>query len=80
MLELDEIIENENRTKLYHISFLKLSKECQYLLKLMAKGFSVKELAEALKYKSTGFTYKKRRICKQRLIKLIEINKENQRI
>lgn len=77
-IKLDEVIENEKRNKLYHVSFLKLSKECQYLLKLVAKGFSVKELAEALNYKSTGFTYKKRRICKQRLTKLIEIEQGNQ--
>ena len=74
ILKIDEVVEKEKRTKLYQINFLKLSVECQDLLKLVAKGFSVTELTEALNYKSAGFTYKKRRICKQRLIKLIETN------
>jgi len=76
-IKIDEVIENEKRIKLYHNNFLKLSKECQDLLKLVAKGFSIKELAEALNYKSTGFTYKKRRVCKERLIKLIKLNSGN---
>lgn len=70
--ELDEAIEKENRVKRYTRNYQKLSSSCQEMLKLVAKGLSVIEITEKLGYKSTGFTYKKRRICKERLIKLIK--------
>ncbi len=71
-VEIDELIEKEKRIKLYNANFLKLSKECQKLLKLMAEGYSIQEIADSFAYKSVGFAYKKRRICKERLIKLIK--------
>ena len=70
--EIDEVIEKEKRIKLYNANFLKLSKECQKLLKLVSLGSSVQEIAESFNYKSVGFAYKKRRICKERLVKLID--------
>jgi RNA polymerase sigma factor (sigma-70 family) len=70
--DLEEIIEKEKRIKLYQLNFVKLSKECQRMLKLVAKGFTVEEITNEFNYKSTGFTYKKRRICKERLIRLIK--------
>lgn len=70
--ELDETIEKENRIKIYTRNFQKLSTSCQEILKLVARGLTVNELTEELGYKSTGFTYKKRRVCKERLIKLIK--------
>jgi len=71
-LEVDELTEKEKRIKLYNANFLKLSKECQKLLKLLAEGLSTQEIADSFRYKSVGFAYKKRRICKERLIKLIQ--------
>lgn len=76
-LEVEEIIEKEKRVKLYNSNFLKLSKECQKLLALMSQGCSVQEIAESFNYKSVGFAYKKRRICKERLIKLIKLDESN---
>jgi len=74
--EIDELIEKEKRIKLYDANFIKLSKECQKLLKLVALGQSVQEIAESFNYKSVGFAYKKRRICKERLIRYIEEDTE----
>ena len=71
-IELDEFVEKEKRIKLYQLNFRKLSNECQKMLKLMAKGHTITEITNEFNYKSTGFTYKKRRICKERLIKLIK--------
>lgn len=79
-LEVDEIIEKEKRVKLYNSNFLKLSKECQKLLALVSQGCSVQEIAESFNYKSVGFVYKKRRICKERLIKLIKLDKSNYKL
>lgn len=75
-IKLDEAIEKEKRIKLYQRNVAKLSKECQALLKLVAKGFNINEITTELDYKSTGFTYKKRRLCKERLIKLIKTDTE----
>lgn len=75
-LKLDEAIEKEKRIKLYQRNVAKLSKECQALLKLVAKGYKTDEITTKLAYKSTGFTYKKRRLCKERLIKLINTDTE----
>lgn len=71
-LEIDEIIEKERRSKLYQLNFLKLSNECQKLLKKVTEGLNVDEITRAMNYKTKNFTYKKRRICKERLIKLIK--------
>lgn len=79
-LEVEEIIEKEKRVKLYNSNFLKLSKECQKLLALVSQGCSVQEIAESFNYKSVGFAYKKRRICKERLIKLIKLDESNYKL
>ncbi len=76
-VDLDETIEKEKRVKLYHLNFRKLSKECQKMMKLMAEGYSITELTNEFNYKSTGFTYKKRRICKDRLMRLIKEDDSN---
>ena len=49
----------------------KLSEECQKMLKLVADGHKPEEIKEYMNYKSIGYTYKRRRVCKERLIKLI---------
>lgn len=74
--EWDELIEKENRVKVYQKHFKNLSEECQKLIKLVAEGLKPEELREKMNYKSVGYTYKKRRICKERLMKLIK-NDEN---
>lgn len=75
-LKLDEAIEKEKRIKLYQRNISKLSKECQALLKLVADGLNINEITTELNYKSTGFSYKKSRICKEWLIKLINTDKQ----
>ena len=71
-VELDEVIEKEKRVKLYQLNFKKLSEECQKMLKLVAKGFTIEQITNEFNYKSNGFSYKKRRICKERLIRMIK--------
>jgi len=77
VVQLDEALEQEERVRLYQENFLKLSKECQKLFKLLAKGLTTNEITEELGYKSTGFTYKKRRLCKEQLLKRIKENNDN---
>lgn len=78
--QFEEVAEKERRLTLYHRNFEKISKECQNLIKLLAKGFSTDEITKKLKYKSIGFTYKKRRICKNMLIKRIKEDLNRQQI
>jgi RNA polymerase sigma factor (sigma-70 family) len=70
--ELDELINKESRIKIYQKHFKDLSKECQQLLRLVVKGLKPDEIKERMNYNSVGFTYKKRRICKERLIERIK--------
>lgn len=65
----------ELRARIYQENFEKMSEECRKLLKMTAEGLSIKEITLRFGYKSEGFTYKKRSICKSRLIKLI--NQDN---
>ncbi|NOY49961.1 MAG: sigma-70 family RNA polymerase sigma factor [Chlorobi bacterium] len=67
----EEISFKESRARIYQSNFEKLSEECRKLLKLTADGLSVQEITLRFGYKSEGFTYKKRSICKGRLVKLI---------
>ncbi len=78
--QFDEVAEKERRMLLYKRNLDKISKECQKLLKLMAKGLNVNEITLQLNYKSSGFTYKKRRICKHMLIKKIKQDLNNNQI
>ena len=76
--QIDEAIEQEERERIYQENFLKLSKECQKLFKLLAKGLTTSEITKKLNYKSTGFTYKKRKLCKEQLLKRIKESNDNQ--
>lgn len=70
--QFEEVAEKERRLLLYHRNFKKISVECQKLIELLAKGLSTTEITQELNYKSTGFTYKKRRICKNMLVNKIK--------
>jgi RNA polymerase sigma factor (sigma-70 family) len=71
----EEISYKESRARIYQANFEKMSEECRKLLKLTAEGLSVQEITLRFGYKSEGFTYKKRSICKKRLVKLINKDK-----
>ena len=75
---LDELIEKEQRVKWYMRNYEKLSETCKKMLKMIAQGYTVNEITEEFGYRSNGFTYKKRRVCKERLMKLIDRDRTNQ--
>lgn len=72
MVQIEELSVKEERARIYQRNFEKLSNECRKLLKMVANGLNIKEIQIRFGYKSEKFTYKKRSICKDRLIKLIE--------
>lgn len=73
--EIEELNFKEARARVYQKHFDKLSEECRKLLRMMAEGLSVKEIQLRFNYKSEGFAYKKRSICKSRLGNLIKQDK-----
>lgn len=73
--EVEELNFKEGRARVYQKHFDSLSEECRKLLRMMAEGLSVKEIQLRFNYKSQGFAYKKRSICRSRLMKLIKQDK-----
>jgi len=71
----EELNFKESRARIYQRNFEKLSEECRKMLRMTAEGLSIKEIQLRFNYKSEGFAYKKRSICKTRLMKLIKQDK-----
>ena len=74
-LEIEELGFKEARSRIYQKYFEQMSDECRKMLKMMAEGLKLKEIQQSFNYKSEGFTYKKRSICRSRLSKLIKQDK-----
>lgn len=74
-IETEELFLKEERSRVYQQNFEKMSEECRKLLRMIAKGLNIKEIQIRFDYKSEGFTYKKKSICKSRLINLIKQDK-----
>ena len=74
-IETEELFLKEERLKVYQHNFEKMSEECRKLLRMVANGLNIKEIQIRFDYKSEGFTYKKRSICKTKLIYLIKQDK-----
>lgn len=75
-LDIDELIYKETRARVYQSNFDKMSEECKKMLRMVAKGLSIKEIQLRFNYKSDIFTYKKRSICKNRITELIKQDKK----
>jgi len=74
-LEIEELGFIEARSRIYQKYFDKMSEECKKMLRMMAEGLSLKEIQLSFNYKSEGFAYKKRSICRSRLSKLVKQDK-----
>lgn len=83
--EEDEYIEFEEpqpfqeydfKYALYQKVFLELPKDCQQILKLQNKGWTIKEIATKMGLKSENYVSKRKHYCKEYLIKLIRENPE----
>ncbi|TAJ12176.1 sigma-70 family RNA polymerase sigma factor [Marinilabiliaceae bacterium JC017] len=75
LLQENEIAEKqlyEKRRLLYLKYFQKISKVCQSLLRLMAKGFSNEEIMAELAFSSIQYTKNRKSMCNTKLIELIK--------
>jgi len=59
---------------LYQKVFLELPKDCQQILKLSNKNWSIKEIATKMGLKSENYVSKRKHYCKEYLIRLIREN------
>ena len=66
------------RYSIYQKAFLELPEDCQKILKLSLEGFSQKEIADLLGYKSDNYISKRKHYCKEYLIKKIKCSPDYQ--
>ncbi len=69
--KLNEIIEKERRVKIYFNSFMKLNSACQKMIRFLAYGWVIEDIAAEMNY-SVVYTYRKRQNCLNKLIELVE--------
>jgi len=72
-METWSVLEKQDR-KLIHKVMDRLGKNCKEVLLFWAGGYSMKEVAEKLSYKSEGMVRKKKHHCLQSLIQLVKEN------
>ena len=72
----NEQIEESAEFKLYQKHFLKLSDECQQLMRMFYDKVPYKEIAKKMNYKSIGIVKKKKFKCKEFLLKSIRNDPE----
>jgi len=74
MLEADSIPELELSAQyfLYRKMFLKLGEDCQKVLNLFLQKVSMQEIMKRMSYGSIGYTKKRKFLCKEKLVRLIQ--------
>lgn len=69
--KLNDILEKERRVKIYFNSFMKLNSMCQKMIRFIAHGWSVEDIAAEMNL-SVIYTYRKRQNCLNKLTELVE--------
>jgi RNA polymerase sigma factor (sigma-70 family) len=67
-----ELIEKNEKLKLYRKHFEKLSEDCKKIIKLFLNNISIKEITKIMGYSSIQHTKNRRYRCKKSLIKKIK--------
>lgn len=76
--EIDDAVLTLERYQFYHRKFRELSEKCQQILKMYLSGVNMKKITEHFGFASVSYTKKRKFICKENLIKLIEKDPEYQ--
>ena len=73
-----EIFEREYRVKVYFDSFMELSSTCQMMIRYVAYGWAIEDIADKMNF-SVVYTYRKRQLCLNKLIELVNhrLNENN---
>lgn len=72
--DLGDLMFQRERDKLFRLSFARLGKDCQKILKLFFEGISMKQIAKEMHFSGEGYAKKRKFICKQQLLKTIQSN------
>lgn len=76
--KLNDIVEKERRVKIYFNSFMQLNSMCQKMIRFVAYGWSVEDIASEMNL-SVIYTYRKRQNCLKKLTDIVEKSlKKNQ--
>lgn len=70
--KLNEVFEKERRVKIYFKSFMELKSNCQKMIRFVAYGWAIEDIAAEFNY-SVAYTYRKRQQCLNKLIELVEM-------
>jgi DNA-directed RNA polymerase specialized sigma24 family protein len=73
-----EVFEKENRVKVYFNSFMELSSTCQMMIRYVAYGWAIEDIAAEMNF-SVVYTYRKRQLCLNKLIEIVtqKLNENN---
>ncbi len=64
-------LEKEKRVKVYFNSFMELESTCQMMIRYVAYGWTIEDIADKMNL-SVTYTYRKRKACLNKLIQLVE--------
>lgn len=64
-------LEKERRVKVYFNSFMELDSTCQMMIRYVAYGWAIEDIADKMNF-SVTYTYRKRQTCLNKLIQLVE--------
>ncbi len=79
--ESPEIVpEEQGRYFLYRKMFIKLGADCQKVLELFFQKVSMEEIGTQMGYGSVSYTKKRKFLCKQKLVQLIQSDPEFQEL
>lgn len=71
-----QLFETNERYRLYHEHFKRLSFSCQKVLELFLAGIPLKEIANILGFKSEQYAKKRKHMCKEKLVESIKTDPE----
>lgn len=78
--ELDDTRERWERYELYRKCFKEIGDKCQKLLKLYMQGLDMKSISERMGFGSTSYTRKRKFLCKEKLMNLIQDDAQYQNL
>jgi len=68
--KLTTSLEKERRVKIFFSSFMELSNPCRMMIRYIAHGWVVEDIAEKMDY-TVVYTYRKRQNCLNKLIEIV---------
>lgn len=69
--DFSELLEKERRVRVYFSSFMELNSTCQKMIRFVAYGWAVEDIANEMNF-SVIYTYRKRQQCLDKLMKKVE--------